>query len=62
LNRYWRDLGNQIAGSPDTLRRLPAVIADLAEGLWEQALSVAVDATGRELRGRGAAVLAEKPA
>ena len=44
LNRYWRDLGNQIAGSPDTLRRLPAAVADLAEGLWQRALSVAVEA------------------
>jgi hypothetical protein len=44
LNRYWRDLGNQVAGSPDTLRRLPATVADLAEGLWERALSVALEA------------------
>src|ERR1700744_970011 len=41
LNRYWRDLGNQIAGTPDTLRRLPAAVADLAEGLWQRALSMA---------------------
>ena len=45
LNRYWRDLGNQVAGSPDTLRRLPAAVADLAEGLWQRALSAAVEAT-----------------
>ena len=44
LNRYWRDLGNQVAGSPDTLRRLPAAVADLAEGLWQRALAVAVEA------------------
>jgi len=44
LNRYWRDLGNKVAGTPDTLRRLPAAVADLAEGLWERALSVAVEA------------------
>jgi septal ring factor EnvC (AmiA/AmiB activator) len=44
LNRYWRDLGNQVAGSPDTLRRLPAAVADLAEGMWQRALSVAVEA------------------
>ena len=44
LNRYWRDLGNQVAGTPDTLRRLPAAVADLAEGLWQRALSVAVEA------------------
>jgi Plasmid replication region DNA-binding N-term len=44
LNRYWADLGNQVAGKPDTLRRLPAAVADLAEGLWKRALSVAMDA------------------
>lgn len=44
LNRYWRDLGNQVSGSPDTLRRLPAAVADLAEGLWQQALTVAIEA------------------
>ena len=44
LNRYWRDLGNQVAGAPDTLRRLPAAVADLAEGLWQRALSLATDA------------------
>jgi len=44
LNRYWRDLGNQVAGTPDTLRRLPAAVADLAEGLWQRALSVALEA------------------
>ena len=44
LNRYWRDLGNQVAGTPDTLRRLPAAVADLAEGLWQRALAVAVEA------------------
>jgi hypothetical protein len=44
LNRYWRDLGNQIAGTPDTLRRLPSAVADLAEGLWQQALALALNA------------------
>src|SRR5580658_4595311 len=44
LNRYWRDLGSQVAGQPDTLRRLPAAVADLAEGLWQRALSLATDA------------------
>jgi Plasmid replication region DNA-binding N-term len=51
LNRYWRDLGNQVAGTPDTVRRLPAAVADLAEGLWQRALSLATDAaqaTGAE--------------
>src|SRR5580692_2176854 len=44
LNRYWRDLGNQVAGTPDTLRRLPSAVADLAEGMWQRALSLAVGA------------------
>lgn len=44
LNRYWRDLGNQVAGTPDTLQRLPAAVADLAEGLWERALAIATEA------------------
>lgn len=55
LNRYWRDLGNQVAGTPDTLRRLPAAVADLAEGLWQRALSVAVEAaqaSGTEAEGQ----------
>jgi hypothetical protein len=55
LNRYWRDLGNQISGSPDTLRRLPAAVADLAEGLWQRALSAAAEAaqgTSTQLEGQ----------
>jgi hypothetical protein len=44
LNRYWRNLGNEVAEKPASLQRLPAVIADLAEGLWQSALSVAVEA------------------
>ena len=55
LNRYWRDLGNQVAGTPDTLRRLPSAVADLAEGLWQRALSLATDAaqtTGTEAEGQ----------
>jgi septal ring factor EnvC (AmiA/AmiB activator) len=44
LNRYWRDLGNQVAGTPDTLRRLPSSVADLAEGIWQRALEVAMNA------------------
>jgi chromosome segregation ATPase len=44
LNRYWRNLGNEVAERPASLRRLPAAIADLAEGLWQSALSVAVEA------------------
>src|SRR5580692_4522021 len=55
LNRYWRDLGNQVAGTPDTLRRLPSAVADLAEGMWQRALSLAVgaaQATSTEAEGQ----------
>jgi hypothetical protein len=44
LHRYWADLGSQVAGKPDTLRRLPAAVADLAEGIWQKALLLATDA------------------
>lgn len=44
LNRYWRNLGNEVAERPASVRRLPAAIADLAEGLWQSALSVALEA------------------
>src|ERR1700734_404460 len=44
LNRYWRNLGNEVAEKPASLQRLPAVIADLAEGVWQRALSVALEA------------------
>src|SRR3984957_16301582 len=55
LNRYWLDLGNQVAGTPDTLRRLPSAAADLADALWQRALSLATDAaqgTSSEIEGQ----------
>src|ERR1700744_3379601 len=43
LNRYWRDL-DQIDGKPDTLRRLHAAVADLAEGVRQRAPTFATKA------------------
>jgi hypothetical protein len=37
-------LDNEVAERPASLRRLPTVIAGRAEGLWQSALSVAVEA------------------
>ncbi len=49
LSRYWRELGSRIDGSPDVLSRLPAEVADLAEGIWQRALKLAADATEHRL-------------
>jgi hypothetical protein len=44
LRRFWRDLGARIEGDPAALTRLPADIAELADGLWQRALKLAGDA------------------
>src|SRR6202051_4166431 len=44
LKRFWRDLGVRIEGDPAALTRLPAEIADLADGLWQRALKLASEA------------------
>jgi hypothetical protein len=44
LQRFWKELGARISGVPDSRRRLPAQIADLADNLWQTALSLATDA------------------
>lgn len=41
LKRFWRDLGIRAAGDPAALSRLPAEIADLADGVWQRALALA---------------------
>lgn len=41
LKRFWRDLGVRAAGDPASLSRMPAEIADLADGLWQKALTLA---------------------
>ena len=40
LRRFWRDLGARIEGDPAALTRMPAEIADLADGMWQRALNV----------------------
>jgi hypothetical protein len=47
LTRYWKDLGTRIEGDPASLSRLPAEVADLAETLWQRALSLAADAAAQ---------------
>jgi hypothetical protein len=48
LKRFWRDLGIKAEGDPAALSRMPAEIADLAEGLWQKALSLASQAAKHE--------------
>ncbi len=44
LRRFWRDLGARIEGDPAALTRMPAEIADLADGMWQRALKLAGEA------------------
>jgi hypothetical protein len=44
LKRFWRDLGARIEGDPAALTRMPAEIADLADGVWQRALKLAGEA------------------
>jgi hypothetical protein len=44
LKRFWRDLGIRIEGDPAALTRMPAEIADLADGVWQRALKLAGEA------------------
>lgn len=44
LNRFWGEIGGRLAGVPDSRRRLPAAVADLADTLWHTALDLATDA------------------
>src|SRR3979409_1275479 len=41
LKRFWRDLGVRMEGDPAALTRMPAEIADLADGMWQRALRLA---------------------
>ncbi len=45
LRRFWRDLGHRIEGDPAALTRMPAEIADLADGMWQRALRLAGEAS-----------------
>jgi Plasmid replication region DNA-binding N-term len=44
LRRFWRDLGARIEGDPAALTRMPAEIAELADGIWQRALKLAGEA------------------
>src|SRR5882757_8629247 len=44
LKRFWRDLGVKAEGDPAALTRMPAEIADLADGMWQRALKLAGEA------------------
>jgi hypothetical protein len=44
LKRFWRDLGVRIEGDPAALTRMPAEIADLADSVWQRALTLAGEA------------------
>jgi len=44
LRRFWRDLGARIEGDPAALTRMPAEIADIADGMWQRALKLAGEA------------------
>ncbi len=41
LRRFWRDLGAGIDGDPAALTRMPAEIAEIADGMWQRALKLA---------------------
>ena len=43
LQRFWKELGERLSGVPDSRRRLPAAVADLADNLWQTALALATD-------------------
>ncbi len=43
LQRFWKELGARLSGVPDTRRRLPAPVADLADTLWQTALTLALE-------------------
>ena len=44
LQRFWKELGDRLSGVPDSRRRLPAAVADIADALWQTALTLATDA------------------
>ena len=48
LRRFWRDLGARIDGDPAALSRMPAEIADIADGMWQRALKLAGEAAAHD--------------
>ena len=45
LRRFWRDLGARIDGDPAALTRMPAELAEIADGMWQRALKLAGEAS-----------------
>jgi len=41
LKRFWKTLGTRAEGNPAALARMPSEIAELADGIWQRALSLA---------------------
>jgi len=48
LRRFWRDLGARIEGDPAALTRMPAEIAEIADGMWQRALKLAGEAAAHD--------------
>jgi hypothetical protein len=48
LRRFWRDLGARLQGDPASLPRLPSDVADLADSLWQRALTLAAQSAKRD--------------
>lgn len=48
LNRYWRELGERIDGPAPALKRMPSDVADLADELWQRALTLAGEASSHD--------------
>jgi hypothetical protein len=47
LRRFWRDLGARMEGDPAALTRMPAEIAEFADGVWQRALKLAGEAASQ---------------
>jgi hypothetical protein len=48
LKRFWRDLGARMQGDPAALARLPSDVTDLADALWQRALTLAAQSAKRD--------------
>jgi hypothetical protein len=48
LKRFWRDLGARMQGDPAALARLPSDVMDLADALWQRALTLAAQSAKRD--------------
>lgn len=48
LERFWRDLGARVEADPAAMSRLPPDIVELADGVWQRALTLAQQAKNIE--------------